>query len=259
LTLSYRWDSISVRAIAMTDYYANKLTADRLRRCYEIAPPRVQQYLEAEIDHVLTRIHPDDIVLELGCGYGRILAKMAGKAGRLVGIDTSRASLSAGRAFLASRPHCHLIQADAIRLPFPDRSFDAVLCLQNGLSAFHVDPERLIRESLRVMKPGGFALFSSYSERFWPHRLAWFELQSAEGLVGEIDEEKTGDGRIVCRDGFTATTFRPEDFRKLADSLEVTAEICEVDDAIVFCEVRKPSRHASLINVLSRLHNPSRK
>ena len=171
MTLSYRWDSISVRAIAMTDYYAEKLSADRLRRCYEIAPPRVRQYLQAEIDHASTKIRAGDSVLELGCGYGRILAEMSGKAGRLVGIDTSRASLSAGREYLASLPNCHLIQADAIRLPFPDRSFDAVLCLQNGLSAFHVDPERLIKESLRVTKPGGIALFSSYAGGFGP--TAW--------------------------------------------------------------------------------------
>jgi 2-polyprenyl-6-hydroxyphenyl methylase/3-demethylubiquinone-9 3-methyltransferase len=222
--------------MAMDRYYAEKLSADRLRRCYEIAPPRIQQYLRAEIDHALTKIRTGDGVLELGCGYGRILAETARKAGRLVGIDTSRASLSAGHAFLASRPNCHLIQADAIRLPFPDGSFDAVLCLQNGLSAFHVDPERLIKESLRVTKPGGVALFSSYAQRFWPHRLAWFELQSAEGLVGKIDYEKTRDGRIVCRDGFTASTFGPEEFRKLAASLKLAAKIYEIDNSVVFCE-----------------------
>ena len=33
----------------MGGYYENYLSADRLRLCYEIAPPRVQRYLEAEI------------------------------------------------------------------------------------------------------------------------------------------------------------------------------------------------------------------
>ena len=223
----------------MADYYAEKLSASRLRRCYEIAPPRVRRYLQAEIDHALTKIHPGDTVLELGCGYGRIMAGLAGKAGRIIGIDTSRASLAAGRKHLASLSNCPLLQADAVRLPFPGRSFDTVLCLQNGISAFHVDPERLIEESVRVTKPGGTVLFSSYSDRFWSHRLAWFELQAAEGLIGEIDYEKTGAGRIVSKDGFTATTVGPAEFRRLTASIAAVTEIYDVDDSSVFCEIIK--------------------
>ncbi|MHB8055690.1 MAG: class I SAM-dependent methyltransferase [Candidatus Aminicenantales bacterium] len=222
---------------AMADYYAEKLSAERLRRCYEIAPPRVRRYLQAEIDHALTKIPPGDTVLELGCGYGRIMTALAGKAGRIVGIDTSRASLAAGWAYLASFPNCFLIQADAIRLPFSDRCFDLVVCLQNGISAFHVDPRKLIEESVRVTKPGGIALFSSYSDRFWVHRLAWFELQAAEGLVGKIDYEKTGAGRIVCKDGFTASTVNPAEFRNLTASLQAETAIYEIDDSSVFCEI----------------------
>jgi len=227
----------------MADYYSEKLSADRLRRCYEIAPPKVRRYLRAEIDHALTKIRPGATVLELGCGYGRILAGLAGRAWRIIGIDTSRASLAAGRENLVSFSNYALIQADAIRLPFPDRSFGVVVCLQNGISAFHVDPERLIEESVRVTKPGGTVLFSSYSNRFWSHRLAWFELQATEGLVGEIDYEKTGAGRIVCKDGFTAVTVGPAEFRRLTASLPAETAIYEIDDSSIFCEIvpRNPS------------------
>lgn len=44
--------------MAMPDYYADKLSARRLQRCYEIGPPRVQQYLEAELNYVLEKIKP---------------------------------------------------------------------------------------------------------------------------------------------------------------------------------------------------------
>ena len=59
----------------------------------------------------------------------------------------------------------------------------------------------------RALKvPGGRALFSSYSPKFWEHRLSWFREQADKGLLGAIDEEKTRDGLIVCRDGFVART-----------------------------------------------------
>ena len=52
----------------MTDYYTAQLSAERLKRCYDIAPPRIVRYLEAELDFVAGRIRPFDTVLELGCG-----------------------------------------------------------------------------------------------------------------------------------------------------------------------------------------------
>ena len=64
----------------MSGYYSQKLSAVRLKQVYDIAPPRVRQYLDAEVNHVLEKMHPGDLVIELGCGYGRILPKLAEKA-----------------------------------------------------------------------------------------------------------------------------------------------------------------------------------
>lgn len=216
-------------------YYSDKLSAKRLRRVYEIATPRVRQYLDAEIDHVLGRIKPEDTVLELGCGYGRVLERLADKAKIAVGIDTAPASLLLAKELYGER--FLLAQMDAVKLGFADGSFDAVVCVQNGISAFKVDKPALIRESVRVTKPGGIVLFSSYSEKFWDHRLEWFELQAAEGLLGEIDYEATGDGVIVCKDGFKATTVGPSEFQSLASNLGLRASIVEVDGSSVFCEI----------------------
>ena len=74
-------------------------------------------------------------------------------------------------------------------------------------------------EAVRVTRDGGICLFSSYSDRFWDHRLEWFKIQSEKGLLGEIDWERTGNGIIVCKDGFEATTFSEDDFRTLTSSL----------------------------------------
>ena len=221
----------------MSDYYSKKLSAERLVRVYEIAPPRVRRYLEMEVEHVMESISPGDIVLELGCGYGRILPRLAWKANSVIGIDASHASLKLGREKLKGISNCHLLNMDAVRLAFADRVFDIVVCIQNGISAFHVDQRILIRESLRVIRSGGIVLFSSYSEKFWDARLEWFRLQSEAGLLGEIDPEKTGNGVIVCKDGFTATTAGPEEFFSFVEGIDVDTRIVEVDKSSLFCEI----------------------
>lgn len=221
----------------MSEYYSHRLSANRLKQVYEIAPPRIRQYLDAEVNHVLERIQPGDLVVELGCGYGRILTKLTGKAGWVVGIDTSVHTLKFAHETLDSISNCSLSWMDAVRLGFRDHVFDCVVCIQNGISAFHVDQRVLISESVRVTKPGGIVLFSSYSDKFWKHRLQWFELQSEAGLLGEIDFEKTKGGVIICKDGFTATTVRSEDFLALTANLNADVRIVEVDESSLFCEI----------------------
>ena len=217
-------------------YYAEKLSGERLRRCYAIAPPRVKQYLQAEIDHVLGRLHHDDTVLELGCGYGRVACELVKKASRVVGIDTATKSLDLGRQLAGSGLPCEFLGMDAAATGFPDNLFDVVLCVQNGICAFGIDKTRLVQEAVRVCRSGGRILFSSYAEQFWPHRLAWFELQAAHGLLGDIDYKSTGNGVIVCRDGFRAGLMRPRDFQMLWMKLGLTPDIKEVDGSATFCE-----------------------
>ncbi|UCC47582.1 MAG: class I SAM-dependent methyltransferase [Gemmatimonadota bacterium] len=221
----------------MGDYYSSKLSGQRLRLCYEIAPPRVQRYLQAEIAFVLERVSPSFLVLELGCGYGRVMERLAGKACRVVGIDTSRDSLRMAQEYIGLRSSCQLIQMNAAALGFRDRCFDVVACIQNGISAFNIDRRNLIQEAVRVTRPGGTVLFSSYSQRFWPHRLEWFRTQAQHGLIGPIDEQATGGGVIVCKDGFRATTVSPDEFTSLLSEYPLPPKIIEVDRSSLFCEI----------------------
>jgi len=215
-------------------YYSDKLSAGRLQRCYEIAPAPIQRYLRAEIEFVLGRIGADDNVLDLGCGYGRVMPALAARAAWVVGVDTSMESLDMAARY-AGAPACRLARMSADRLGFVDDAFDVVICIQNGISAFKVSERALIDEAVRVARPDGRVLVSSYSPKIWAARLEWFRAQAAEGLVGEIDEAATGDGEIVCRDGFTARTVTADAFASLTADLKAT--IHEVADSSIFCEI----------------------
>ena len=218
----------------MTNYYSLKLSSSKLHKCYEIAQPRVKQYLQTEIEFVLNNIHLSDKILELGCGYGRVLQKLIGKANKIVGIDTSLENIKLAWELIKDK-YVELYEMDAINLEFADGEFDVVLCIQNGISAFHVDKQELIKEAVRVCRSGGKVLFSSYADKFWEERLKWFELQAEHGCIGEIDREKAGNGVIVCKDGFRATTVSSKEFLSLTSGLNVDTEIVEVDNSSVFC------------------------
>lgn len=111
-------------------------------------PPRVAE--EAAI-------RPGQSVLDLACGTG-ILAREAaarvGPAGRVAGLDPDPGMLEVARR---RSPAIDWRRGVAESLPFPDESFDAVVC-QFGLT-FFTDRPGALREALRVLVPGGRLAF----------------------------------------------------------------------------------------------------
>jgi ubiquinone/menaquinone biosynthesis C-methylase UbiE len=96
-------------------------------------------------------------VLDIGFGTGLSLPHYPPSL-EVIGIDASLGMLRFGRSEAAKvgRP-VQLVEMDAQRLGFPDRSFDSVafnLCL-----CTIADPERAVREALRVVRPGAPMVF----------------------------------------------------------------------------------------------------
>lgn len=93
---------------------------------------------------------PNPAVLDIGCGTGFTLEALRRRGpGRLVGLDLSTKAL----AFCRARGLTGLVQGDAARLPFRDRSFDVVLALD---LIEHVEDDRAALAGLmRALKPGG--------------------------------------------------------------------------------------------------------
>lgn len=222
-------------------YYKERLSANRLLKCYEIAPPRIKQYFEAEIQFVISNTHRKDLVLELGCGYGRVIRSVSPFVAQVVGNDISIGNLKFASSYLAGCANSSVFLMDASQMAFESCTFDVVFCVQNGISSFGIDPKRFVAESARVAKKNGMILFSSYSPKIWEERLEWFNRQSKLGLVGEIDENKTRDGMIVCKDGFKATTVSGPEFVELFSECGLKPSIAEVDESSVFACARKTS------------------
>ena len=126
--------------------------------------PERQQLLAAVLNpttrEVLARLPPipGARCLDLGCGQGnttRCLADVLQPAS-CIGIEYDPALVDyAGTR--TDNPGCVTFQqGDATRLPFPDASFDVVFC--RYLLIHMADPMAVVREMLRVVKPGGYAI-----------------------------------------------------------------------------------------------------
>ncbi|MCM0758655.1 MULTISPECIES: class I SAM-dependent methyltransferase [Sporomusa] len=220
------------------NYYAQKLNSSKLFEVYQTQLARVKQYIDAEINFVCNELPIQAKVLEMGAGYGRIMKELAPFAASVTGIDISENSVEFGKEYLKDCPNCEIKVMDAHKLEFSS-TFDVILCLQNGISAMKGDPLNLINQGMQLLSRGGKAYFSSYSPKFWEHRLAWFHEQADKGLLGEIDLEKTKPGIIVCKDGFAATTYSQEDMEQFGQAVGYTYQIQEVDNSSIFLILEK--------------------
>lgn len=222
----------------MSNYYAQSLNAMKLLQVYQTKYPRIKRYFDEEINFVRQNLYGNEKVLEVGAGYGRIIKELAPFAASFMGIDISKASVELGRGYIKECPNCNIQVMDVYNLEF-DEEFDVVLCLQNGLSAIKGQPINLIKQCMKVLTSGGKAYFSTYSAKFWNHRLTWFHEQADKGLIGEIDLEKTHDGIIMCKDGFTAITFSEDELKKLGEESGFHYRIEEVDESSLFLILEK--------------------
>ena len=104
-------------------------------------------------------------VLDLGCGTGNLLPRLAAWGARVdacAGADLSPEMLAAARARTddASIP-AGLAACDAAALPFRDAAFDTVI----SASVLHYwqRPDEALREARRVMRPGGRLLLLDWA------------------------------------------------------------------------------------------------
>jgi SAM-dependent methyltransferase len=104
-------------------------------------------------------VRPGDWVLDAGCGGGRHGFGCYDRGARVVGVDLDVPSLRVALAGLyerrlgGRRAACGALLGDVFRLPFPDGSFDRVICSE-VMEHVH-DYRGAVRELVRVLRPHG--------------------------------------------------------------------------------------------------------
>jgi ubiquinone/menaquinone biosynthesis C-methylase UbiE len=118
-----------------------------------LVPTIFEPWARALVDRVAPR--PGQRLLDLACGTGvaaRIAAPRVLPTGSVTGVDVNPGMLATARR-AADGEAIEWQEADALDLPFPEASFDALVC-QQALQ-FVSDRATMVREMRRVLAEGG--------------------------------------------------------------------------------------------------------
>lgn len=102
-------------------------------------------------------------VLDIGCGAGFLTNQLAKEGFQVTGIDLSLPSLDIAKKSDETKRVSYL-KASADALPFDAETFDVVSALD--LLEHVENPQRVIEEAARVLKPGGLFFFHTFN-RNW--------------------------------------------------------------------------------------------
>ena len=132
--------------VARFDRWAKSYDRGRLRSWFTDGQAEILEALD---------LQEDDWLLDVGCGTGWAVMQAAQMvpSGKACGIDLSPGMISRANDLADGFSTVEFKVADAESIPYPEQSFDAILCT----NSFHhySTPVRALSEMRRVLKPGG--------------------------------------------------------------------------------------------------------
>ena len=166
------------------------------------SPETVIASVQGTMLHHVLRQYIKDTVLDVGCGskpYKRLFPDT-----KWVGLDT--------------RPVGD-IQGDAAEMPVEDSSYETVLC--SDLLGYVPSPAHVVRECLRVLKPGGYGIFMARNVCPDDELLLWkFPRRGLDFLLstaGFEDVQLMADGALIGAEWASLTSFEKYQMRLPGD------------------------------------------
>lgn len=135
---------------------------NNLAETYASKPVELPDAFERKIAITQARMHPTDVVLDIGCGTGSLALRLAPHAAQVYGLDWSSEMVRIGREKAAAQGVDNVgfhVGAFDTQIPFEPESLDGVC----AYSLLHLvrDPADAIAQIYALLKPGGFFVSST--------------------------------------------------------------------------------------------------
>jgi len=160
------------------------------------------EFRSSVVYHPSVLLTKEMVVLELGCGIGRVTSYVAEKVCRYMGVDYSKNMVAAARSRHRNKANVFFIKNDGWSLKeISDNSVDLVFSELTFQHMHKFNALSYIKEAHRVLKPQGIFLAQI-------PRLDYYNFIDAEGEVYALTKEET----ISFFSIFDRTEFLPYDF-----------------------------------------------
>ncbi len=199
-------------------------------------PEKLKEYLQAEEEKIKQYCQENrpDLVLEAGCGRGRIIETIMPYCKKIIGVDYSPTMARFCSERFKSNPNIRIYEGDISQTHFQDGYFDLGILAFNTLGNTDTNKERVLLELRRVLQPQGKLLVSVYSERA---RDIQYETYQKLGL----DILKEENDRIHTREGLVSQRFSVKDLEAWLQVCGLRGEIESLNDISYFLIARKDS------------------
>ncbi len=198
----------------------------------------------------LADLHPGEVVLDLGSGGGidvLLSARRVGPSGKAYGLDMTDEMLALARdnQRKAGADNVEFLEGEIEHIPLPEAAVDVVI--SNCVINLSTDKDRVLRETFRVLKPGGrFAVSDVVVRGAVPAAVRRGVEQWIGCVAGALDEEADCDK--LAKAGFEAIEVEPtrvyevDDAREFLTAAGIGAETAAAGKFMsAFIRARKPA------------------
>ena len=201
----------------------------------------------------LARLHPGEIVLDLGSGGGidaLLSARRVGPTGKAYGVDVTDEMLDLARANQrkAGTENVEFLRDEIEQIPLPDNSVDVII--SNCVIYLSSDNDRVLAEAFRALRPGGRFAVSDIVVRGEILEQILRNVELWIGCIAGVMEEQEYRTKLA-RAGFTSIDiestriYRVEAARAyLSDkSIDLEAIAAKIDGKLgsAFVRAQKPA------------------
>ena len=180
---------------------------------------------------IATGLRPDDCLLDVGCGQGRMARPLVGylTRGRYEGFDVDQAAIVWCRDAYRDVPNFTFTHLNAfnrrynpvgtegrVRFPYADGLFDAALAASVFTHMFENRVLNYLEEMSRVLEPGGFALVTVFLKADGPGELGFAHELDANSwtTTPELPEAAVALDEMWFRDSAARVGLQVEDLRR---------------------------------------------
>jgi len=185
-----------------------------------------------EQEYLLSQIEGGKSVIDICCGDGRVLKYLEKRTSLIYGIDYIQKQCELAKKAV---PNARIINADAIKVPFKDCTFDYVLCTFNTFGNLGSKKDKSLQEMIRICKIQGKVIITVYSKKALPYQLEFYKNCG-------LEITNAGDGLVQVREGLISERFSQKELSDFCSQVTDQFKIKELSNIAYLLEVRKIER-----------------